>query len=115
MVIRHGSRGRLPRLQYASRSAAARARCPPASSARRTAARSPSGARKKRGKAFYGCSNYPNCDFVCWDKPVPEACPECGYVGAESKRTKARGEYRRCLKCGNEWDVVSQEAEAVAV
>ncbi len=70
---------------------------------------------RKRGKAFYGCSNYPNCDFVCWDKPVPEACPECGFVGAESKRTKARGEYRRCLKCGNEWDVVSQEAEAVAV
>ena len=27
---------------------------------------------KKRGKAFYGCSNYPKCDFVVWDKPVPE-------------------------------------------
>jgi DNA topoisomerase I len=70
---------------------------------------------KKRGKAFYGCSNYPNCDFVCWDKPVRETCPECGYVGAESKRNKTRGEYRRCLKCGNEWDVAAPVAEAVAV
>jgi DNA topoisomerase I len=70
---------------------------------------------KKRGKAFYGCSNYPNCDFVCWDKPVAEICPECGYLGAEMKRNKTRGEYRRCLKCGNEWDVAQPaEAEALA-
>jgi DNA topoisomerase-1 len=70
---------------------------------------------KKRGKAFFGCSNYPNCDFVCWDKPVAEVCPECGYAGAEMKRNKTRGEYRRCLKCGNEWDVAPVEPEAVAV
>ena len=71
---------------------------------------------KKRGKAFYGCSNYPNCDFVCWDKPVAEICPECGYLGAEMKRNKTRGEYRRCLKCGNEWDVAAPaEAEAEAL
>jgi len=71
---------------------------------------------KKRGKAFYGCSNYPNCDFVCWDKPVPEKCPECGYLGAEMKSSKTRGEFRKCVKCGNEWDVASPEPEeAVAV
>jgi DNA topoisomerase I len=71
---------------------------------------------KKRGKAFYGCSNYPNCDFVCWDKPVPEKCPECGYLGAEMKSNKTRGEFRKCVKCGNEWDVPSAEPEeAVAV
>ena len=71
---------------------------------------------KKRGKAFYGCSNYPNCDFVCWDKPVPEKCPECGYLGAEMKSNKTRGEFRKCIKCGNEWDVPSAEPEeAVAV
>ena len=60
---------------------------------------------KKRGKAFYGCSNYPTCDFVAWDKPVAETCPECGYVGAEMKFNKTRGDFRKCLKCGNEWDV----------
>jgi DNA topoisomerase-1 len=73
---------------------------------------------KKRGKAFYGCSNYPECDFVVWDKPVPEECPNCGYVGAEVKSTKARGEYRRCISCGHDWDVadvLAEEPEAVAV
>jgi DNA topoisomerase I len=70
---------------------------------------------KKRGKAFYGCENYPNCDFVVWDKPVLETCPECGYVGAEAKSNKTRGTYRKCLKCSNEWDVVSpDDAEVVA-
>lgn len=60
---------------------------------------------KKRGKAFYGCENYPTCDFVCWDKPVLEKCPECGFVGAEAKSNKTRGHYRKCLKCANEWAV----------
>ncbi len=32
----------------------------------------------KRGKSFYGCSNYPKCKFALWDKPVAEACPQCG-------------------------------------
>jgi DNA topoisomerase I len=58
---------------------------------------------KKRGKTFYGCENYPTCDFVCWDKPVKIACPECGFVGAEAKK-RAAGAYYRCLKCANEWD-----------
>ncbi|MEO6864235.1 MAG: type I DNA topoisomerase [Gemmatimonadaceae bacterium] len=68
---------------------------------------------KKRGKAFYGCANYPACDFVVWDKPVAETCPECGFVGAEAKSSKTRGEYRRCMKCQNEWDAVPEPAEAV--
>ncbi|CAN5366849.1 type I DNA topoisomerase [soil metagenome] len=59
---------------------------------------------KKRGTAFYACSNE-TCDFVAWNKPISETCPDCGYVGAEMKFTKARGDFRKCLKCGNEWDV----------
>ena len=66
---------------------------------------------KKRGKTFYGCENYPKCDFVCWDKPVSETCPECGNVGAEAKSSKTRGSYRKCLKCANEW-TVAEPAEA---
>ena len=34
--------------------------------------------RTKRGKTFYGCLKYPACDFVTWNKPVPEQCPKCG-------------------------------------
>ena len=66
---------------------------------------------KKRGTAFYACSNE-TCDFVAWNKPIAETCPECSYVGAEMKFTKARGDFRKCLKCGNEWDV-AQVAEPV--
>ena len=69
---------------------------------------------RKRGTAFYACSNE-NCDFVVWNKPVAEKCPECGYLGAEVKFTKARGEYRKCLKCGNEWDVPQKEDSAEAL
>jgi len=69
---------------------------------------------RKRGTAFYACSNE-DCDFVVWNKPVPEKCPECGYVGAEAKFTKTRGDHRKCLKCGNEWDVEGAGAEEVSL
>jgi DNA topoisomerase-1 len=65
---------------------------------------------RKRGTAFYACANE-NCDFVVWNKPVKEKCPECGYLGAEAKSTKTRGEHRKCLKCANEWDVPEPEGE----
>ncbi|MGA9838481.1 MAG: type I DNA topoisomerase [Gemmatimonadaceae bacterium] len=63
---------------------------------------------KKRGTKFYACANE-TCDFVVWNRPAVEKCPECGYMGAEMKSTKARGEYRKCIKCGNEWDVVKPD------
>jgi DNA topoisomerase-1 len=34
--------------------------------------------RSKRGKTFYGCNRWPDCNFVTWGKPVQEKCPECG-------------------------------------
>ncbi|MCK9443560.1 MAG: type I DNA topoisomerase [Tissierellaceae bacterium] len=33
--------------------------------------------RSKKGRVFYGCSNYPNCNFVSWDEPFKEPCPKC--------------------------------------
>ena len=72
---------------------------------------------RKRGTAFYACSNE-TCDFVAWNKPVNEKCPECGFVGAEMKFTKTRGDYRKCMKCGNEWEAPktpeTEEAPALA-
>ena len=32
----------------------------------------------KKGRVFYGCSNYPKCDFISWDEPTKEKCPRCG-------------------------------------
>ena len=36
--------------------------------------------KSKRGRVFYGCSKFPNCDFVSWNEPVDEKCPECGNI-----------------------------------
>jgi DNA topoisomerase-1 len=52
--------------------------------------------RSKRGKLFYGCIKYPNCDFVLWNKPVREQCPQCGAPFLLEKSTKREGLVRYC-------------------
>lgn len=43
--------------------------------------------KSRKGRTFYGCANWPKCDFVSWDRVVPDPCPECGdYVVAKTKR-----------------------------
>ncbi|MDE2481093.1 MAG: type I DNA topoisomerase [bacterium] len=43
--------------------------------------------RSKKGRTFYGCANYPKCDFVSWDRVIPEPCPTCGsHVVAKNRR-----------------------------
>lgn len=34
--------------------------------------------KSQKGRTFYGCGSYPNCDFITWDLPVKDACPKCG-------------------------------------
>jgi len=51
--------------------------------------------KSKKGKTFYGCSNYPDCDFVSWDKPTNKKCPKCGSMMVE-KYSKKRGKYYKC-------------------
>lgn len=55
--------------------------------------------RSRRGKSFYGCSNYPNCDFVNWNKPINKSCPECGNNYMVEKYTKAKGNFLQCPEC----------------
>ncbi len=45
--------------------------------------------RSKKGKTFYGCNRYPDCNFVAWAKPVPEKCPECSNSYLVEKWLKA--------------------------
>ncbi|HIO24080.1 MAG TPA: type I DNA topoisomerase [Nitrospinaceae bacterium] len=47
--------------------------------------------RSKKGRMFYGCTAYPNCDFVSWDKPVSEPCPKCNNVYTVEKWKKDEG------------------------
>lgn len=47
--------------------------------------------RTKRGKPFYGCTNYPKCDFATWNRPIPEKCPKCDSPYLEEKYTKKEG------------------------
>ncbi len=54
--------------------------------------------RSKKGRTFYGCDRYPECDFVMWDRPLPTPpCPNCG--GLLSLRGRD-GEQVRCIACG---------------
>jgi DNA topoisomerase-1 len=52
--------------------------------------------QKGRGREFYGCSNYPDCDFVTYDKPTGSKCPRCGQFLVE-KQDKQRGAYKACI------------------
>jgi DNA topoisomerase-1 len=55
--------------------------------------------KSRRGKVFYGCANYPKCDFTLWNKPVAEPCPACGWGFLTEKITKRHG---RQFLCANE-------------
>ena len=34
--------------------------------------------KSAKGRVYYGCSNYPKCNYMTWDEPMPEKCPQCG-------------------------------------
>ena len=55
--------------------------------------------KSRRGKIFFGCSNYPDCDFVLWNRPIAEKCPKCDAPFLTEKITKKHG---RQLICNNE-------------
>ncbi len=52
--------------------------------------------RSQKGKLFYGCSGYPACNQVYWDKPVDKACPRCGSLLVEKSYKDDQ------LKCSNQ-------------
>jgi DNA topoisomerase I len=56
----------------------------------------------KRGKVFYGCNRYPDCDFAIWDKPVNKVCPVCAATFMVIRTTKKDGAFLACAnpQCG---------------
>lgn len=65
--------------------------------------------RTKKGRVFYGCSRYPECDFSVWSKPTGEACPRCGgvmlLVGRATNIAKCQTcDYRTSAEAGSRED-----------
>ena len=56
--------------------------------------------KSKKGKLFYGCEGFPECDFVSWDKPINRNCPKCENILYEGKKGVqcARCDYKEELK-----------------
>lgn len=52
--------------------------------------------KTKRGKVFYGCSNFPKCKFASWDLPISEKCPKCNGTLVEKK------DKIKCMDCDYE-------------
>ena len=57
----------------------------------------------KKGRRFYGCSNYPACDYTSWQRPLQQVCPDCGGLIVAD-----RGRRAHCTKC--EWTGPSSQA-----
>ncbi len=56
--------------------------------------------RSKKGRVFYGCSRYPDCDFVSWDKPLAIPCPKCG-----GKLSAKNGKAAFCADCHSRFEL----------
>ncbi|MDO5040792.1 MAG: type I DNA topoisomerase [Peptoniphilus sp.] len=52
--------------------------------------------RSKKGRKFFGCSNYPECDFVSWNKPIDRKCPKCNSI-----LTEMNFKNKKVIKCSN--------------
>ena len=50
--------------------------------------------KTRKGRTFYGCSRYPDCEFTSWKKPVPTPCPNCG-----GTLTLVNKKHVKCLSC----------------
>ena len=62
--------------------------------------------KSKKSRVFYGCTNYPGCEFLSWDKPIARPCPKCNATLVEKKRKK-QGVGIQCTKCDYQEEVDS--------
>ena len=66
--------------------------------------------RSKKGRTFYGCSKYPDCDFAIFTKPLAKPCPQCGSIMTEYRNTQAK-----CTKCGHLEKLPQEQANAAGL
>ncbi|EXX91374.1 DNA topoisomerase I [Paenibacillus darwinianus] len=65
--------------------------------------------RSKKGRIFYGCDQYPGCDYVSWDKPTGKPCPSCSALMVE-KRNRSGGKLL-CTQCGHSEELPDEQEE----
>ncbi|MBH5316654.1 type I DNA topoisomerase [Paenibacillus sp. GSMTC-2017] len=68
--------------------------------------------RSKKGRFFYGCDQYPGCDYVSWDKPTGKPCPNCESMLVE-KRNRS-GAKLQCVTCDYSEEVLDDDHEEQA-
>jgi DNA topoisomerase-1 len=67
--------------------------------------------RSRKGRTFYGCSNYPKCDFVVWSRPLTTPCPECADVLTVDKQQEDGKTRARCSNCSWRGEVDERQEE----
>jgi DNA topoisomerase-1 len=50
--------------------------------------------KTRKGRTFFGCENYPNCDFTSWKRPIKPPCPKCGGLLVIASKREAQ-----CMNC----------------
>jgi len=65
--------------------------------------------KTRRGRVFYGCANYPDCDFTSWKRPLPAACPTCGGMLVIADKNNAQ-----CLNCEERFPLDQVSVDEVA-
>ncbi|MBQ5564498.1 MAG: topoisomerase DNA-binding C4 zinc finger domain-containing protein, partial [Clostridia bacterium] len=68
--------------------------------------------KTKKGRLFYGCSNYPNCNFVSWYEPTNEKCPQCGEI-LFRKKGKKPALFCNAEGCGYSAEDTLEETEII--
>jgi DNA topoisomerase-1 len=65
--------------------------------------------KTRRGRIFYGCFNYPNCDFTSWKRPLPRPCPSCGGLLVIANKREAQ-----CIACQETFVLEDVQPETAA-
>ena len=74
--------------------------------------------KSRRGKIFFSCERYPDCDYAIWNQPLAQPCPQCHWPITSIKTTKRSGTQRVCpqqnCKFAEPWDEPIPAAETTA-
>lgn len=65
--------------------------------------------KTRKGRTFYGCANYPDCDFTSWKRPLPAPCPNCGGLLVVADKKNAQ-----CTVCEQRFPLVQVTTDEVA-